>query len=65
MTHRRHGTDLINTLKAFSDSFLWTSTQSKETRKGILLPHLIHTVLSQEERELSEEMQLSTSELLD
>lgn len=39
--------------------------QSKETRKGILLPHLIHTVLSEEEEELSEEMQLSMSESLD
>lgn len=63
MTHHRHY--VINTLKAFSGCFLSASMQSKQTRKGILLPHLIHTVLSQEEGELPDEMWLSMSKPLD
>lgn len=65
MTHHRHETDVINTFETFSGSLLWASTQSEQTRKEILLPHLLHGVLSQEEGELYDKMWLSMSELLD
>lgn len=65
MTHHKHEADLINNLGAFSGSFLWAPTLSKQTRKEILLSHVLHTGLSQEEGESSDEMRLSASEILD